>query len=149
MSDALISEVTRVVQPLSGQSRYRVEVHECREFLDVLHYSAEESLSQPWRYEVTVTSASADIACDTLLLKPASFTFQTPVYDGTPALSVRTVFGVIESFRRISSSKDETCYALRIVPRIALLNYTKGSEIYLNQSVTEVAEQVLRKHGLE
>ncbi|EBV9190160.1 type VI secretion system tip protein VgrG, partial [Salmonella enterica subsp. arizonae serovar 18:z4,z23:-] len=40
-------------------------------------------------------------------------------------------------------------YALTIVPRIALLGYTKGSEIYLNQSVIEVVEQVLRKHGLE
>ncbi|EFJ0063014.1 phage late control D family protein, partial [Escherichia coli] len=72
-----------------------------------------------------------------------------PVSDGTPALPLRTVFGVVESFRRISASNDETRYALTIVPRIALLNYTKGSEIYLNQSVTEVVEQVLRKHGLE
>ncbi|WP_336286011.1 phage late control D family protein, partial [Citrobacter arsenatis] len=67
----------------------------------------------------------------------------------TPALPVRTVFGVVESFRRVSTSNDETRYALTIVPRIALLGYTKGSEIYLNQSVTEVVEQVLRKHGLE
>ncbi|WP_201159177.1 type VI secretion system Vgr family protein, partial [Klebsiella michiganensis] len=66
-----------------------------------------------------------------------------------PALPVRTVFGVVESFRRVSTSNDETRYALTIVPRIALLGYTKGSEIYLNQSVIEVVEQVLRKHGLE
>ncbi|HAP0328114.1 TPA: type VI secretion system tip protein VgrG, partial [Escherichia coli] len=76
-------------------------------------------------------------------------TFQVPMSDGTPALPIRTVFGVVESFRRVSASNDETRYALTIVPRIALLNYTKGSEIYLNQSVTEVVEQVLRKHGLE
>ncbi len=38
---------------------------------------------------------------------------------------------------------------MTIVPRIALLEYTKGNEIYLNQSVTEVVEKVLRKHGLE
>jgi hypothetical protein len=49
----------------------------------------------------------------------------------------------------VSTSNDDTRYALTIVPRIALLDYTKGSEIYLNQSVTEVVEQVLRKHGLE
>ncbi|EGE7610464.1 type VI secretion system tip protein VgrG, partial [Escherichia coli] len=124
-------------------------MHECSHFLDVLRYSAVESLSQPWRYDVVVTCSSADIACDALLLKPASFTFQVPMSDGTPALPIRTVFGVVESFRRIFASNDETRYALTIVPRIALLNYTKGSEIYLNQSVTEVVEQVLRKHGLE
>ncbi|EOB0291978.1 type VI secretion system Vgr family protein [Escherichia coli] len=149
MRSFLTSKADSIVQQLSGQSRYRVHVHECSHFLDVLRYSAVESLSQPWRYDVVVTCSSADIACDALLLKPASFTFQTPVSDRTPALPLRTVFGVVESFRRISASNDETRYALTIVPRIALLNYTKGSEIYLNQSVTEVVEQVLRKHGLE
>jgi len=149
MSGTLIRKATDAVQQLSGQSRYRVDVHECSDFLDVLRYNAVESLSQPWRYDVAVTCSSKDIACDTLLLKPASFTFQTPMFDGTPALPVRTVFGVVASFRRVSTSNDDTHYALTIVPRIALLGYTKGSEIYLNQSVTEVVEQVLRKHGLE
>lgn len=149
MNSSLINPATDAVQPLLGQSRYRVDVHGCGYFLDVLRYSAVESLSQPWRYNVTVTCSSADIACDTFLLKPASFTFQTPMFDGAPALPVRTVFGVVESFRRISTSNDETRYALTIVPRIALLGFTKGSQIFLNQSVTEVVEKVLRKHGLE
>lgn len=149
MSGSLINKATDRVQPLLGQSRYRVDVHGCSHFLDVLRYSAVESLSQPWRYDVAVTCSSADIACDTLLLKPASFTFQTPVFDGIPALPVRTVYGVVESFRRISTSGEDTRYALTLVPRIALLGFTKGSQIYLNLSVTEVVEQVLRKHGLE
>ncbi|WP_180865040.1 type VI secretion system Vgr family protein [Klebsiella pneumoniae] len=149
MIDSLSSLAQKAMDEALSLSRYRVAVHECSDFLDVLRYSAVESLSQPWRYDVAVTCSSADIACDTLLLKPASFTFMTPVFDGTPALPVRTVFGVVESFRRVSTSNDDTHYALTIVPRIALLEYAKGSEIYLNQSVTEVVEQVLRKHGLE
>ena len=149
MNEPLIKNTTDLVKKLLGQSRYRVDVHGCSEFLDVLRYSAAESLSQPWRYNVAVTCSSRDIACDTLLLKPASFTFQTPMFDGAPAVPVRTVFGVVASFRRISTSNDDTHYALTLVPRIALLAHTKGSEIFLNQSVTEVVEQVLRKHGLE
>jgi hypothetical protein len=47
-----------------GQSRYRVDVHECSRFPGCLRYSAVESLSQPWRYDVAVTCSSADIACD-------------------------------------------------------------------------------------
>ena len=149
MIDSLSSLAQKAMDEALSLSRYRVAVHECSDFLDVLRYSAVESLSQPWRYDVAVTCSSADIACDTLLLKPASFTFMTPVFDGTPALPVRTVYGVVESFRRISTSNDDTRYAMTIVPRIALLDYTKGNEIYLNQSVTEVVEKVLRKHGLE
>ncbi|QIM43075.1 type VI secretion system Vgr family protein [Leclercia adecarboxylata] len=149
MNDSLINKVNGQIQQLLGQSRYRVDVHGCTEHLDVLRYSAVESLSQPWRYDVVVTCSSADIACDMLLLKPASFTFQRPLFDGAPALPVRTVYGVVASFRRISTSNEDTRYALTLVPRIALPGLTKGSEVYLNQSVTEVVEQVLRKHGLQ
>ena len=149
MSDTLINSALDLVQQLRSQSRYRVDVHDSRDFLDVLSYSAVESLSQPWRYEVSLTCSSPDIACETMLLKPASFTFQLPVFDGGAALPVRTVFGVVGAFRRLSTSREETRYALTLVPRIALLAYTRGSEIFLNQSVIEVVEQVLRKHGLE
>ena len=108
MNSSLINQATDAVQQLLGLSRYRVDVHGCGDFLDVLRYNAVESLSQPWRYDGRCTCSSADIACDTLLLKPASFTFQTPMFDGAPALPVRTVYGVVESFRRISTSNDET-----------------------------------------
>lgn len=55
MSNSLINQATSVVQQLSGQSRYRVDVHDCTEFLDVLNFRSVESLSQPWRYDVAVT----------------------------------------------------------------------------------------------
>ena len=149
MSSSLINDAASMVKQLLGQSRYRMDVHGCAEFLDVLNFSSVESLSQPWRYDISVTCATPDIGCDAVLLKPASFTLQTPMFSGAPAIPVRTVYGVVESFERISTSKEDTVYALALVPRIAQLAYTKGCEIFLNQSVTEVVEQVLRKHGLE
>lgn len=136
-------------QPLLSQSRYRIDVHECPHFLDVLQFHASESLSQPWQYDVIVTCVASDINCDTLLLKPASFTLQIPLFTGAPAAPVRVVFGVIEAFRKLPTSKEETHYALRLVPRIALMKNTRSSEVYLNQSVIEVVEKILRKHGLE
>ncbi|EMH1277299.1 type VI secretion system tip protein VgrG [Enterobacter hormaechei] len=146
------SDVMRLAQKAIdealGLSRYRVDVHECDHFLDVLRFRASESLSQPWRYEVTVTCA-ASIASSEVMLKPASFTFQTPLFDGSPAVPVRTVYGVVDTFRRISVSGDEITYALRIVPRIALMRHTQRSEVYVNLSVPEVVEQILRAHGLE
>lgn len=149
MSTSSLTRPQHEVSRLQGQSRYRLDVHDCAHFLDVFSFRSCESLSQPWQYDVTVTCVAPDIHCDALLLKPASFTFQTPTFTGAPAAALRTVFGVIESFRLVSTSKDETRYALRLVPRIALLKHTKSSEVFLNQSVTDVVEQVLRKHGLE
>ncbi|MDN0110119.1 type VI secretion system Vgr family protein [Yersinia mollaretii] len=149
MSDSRLDSAIHQLKQSLGHSRYRVDVHDCPHFLDVLSFHAEESFSRPWQYNVSLTCSESDIACDTLLLKPGSFTFQTPVFNGGPALPVRTVYGVVHSFRRLSTSVDETQYSLTLVPRIALLKHTKNNEIYLNQSVTEVVEQVLRKHGFE
>ncbi|WP_312629018.1 type VI secretion system tip protein VgrG [Scandinavium sp.] len=148
MTERLSSLAQKAIDEALGLSRYRVDVHECDHFLDVLRFRASESLSQPWRYEVTVTCATS-IASNEVMLKPASFTFQTPLFDGTPAVPVRTVYGVVDTFRQISMSRDEITYALRIVPRIALMQHTQRSEVYLNQSVPEVVEQILRSHGLE
>ncbi|MDU7883845.1 MAG: type VI secretion system tip protein VgrG [Klebsiella michiganensis] len=148
MTERLSSLAQKAIDEILGLSRYRVDVHECDHFLDVLRFRASESLSQPWRYEVTVTCA-ASIASSEVMLKPASFTFQTPLFDGSPAVPVRTVYGVVDTFRRISVSGDEITYALRIVPRIALMQHTQRSEVYLDLSVPEVVEQILRAHGLE
>ncbi|EMN1410665.1 type VI secretion system tip protein VgrG [Enterobacter cloacae] len=148
MMESIASLSQKKIDEVLGLSRYRMDVHECPHFLDVLRYRATETLSQPWRYDVTVTCA-ANIAGSELMLKPASFTFQTPLYDGTPAVPVRTVYGVVDDFRRISVSGDEITYALRLVPRIALMQHTERCAVYLNQSVPEVVEQILRSHGLE
>ncbi|WP_279052132.1 type VI secretion system Vgr family protein [Cedecea davisae] len=148
MMESIASLAQKKIDEALGLSRYRVDVHDCPHFLDVLRYRASETLSQPWRYDVTVTCA-ANMAGSELMLKPASFTFQTPLYDGTPAVPVRTVYGVVDDFRRISASGDEITYALRLVPRIALMQHTERCAVYLNQSVPEVVEQILRSHGLE
>lgn len=148
MRNTVSSLLQNKMEDVVGQSRYRIDVHDCAHFLDVLRFSANEALSQPWRYDVTVTCADS-IDSNEVMLKPASFTFQTPFFDGTPAAPVRTVYGVVNTFRQISVSGDEITYALRIVPRIALMKHTQRSEIYLDQSVTEVVEGILRSHGLE
>lgn len=148
MSENISSLAQKAIDEALSLSRYRLNVHDCSHFLDVLRFRASETLSQPWRYDVTVTCA-ASIASNEVMLKPASFIFQTPLFDGTPAVPLRTVYGVVDTFRRISVSADEITYALRIVPRIALMQHTERCAVYLNQSVPEVVEQILRSHGLE
>lgn len=149
MSDSANTLGKDKIDDILGMSRYRLDVHACPHFLDVFSFHGEEKLSEPWRYTVRVTCTAGDIANDSMLLKPAALTFQIPLYNGMPATPVRTVYGVVHTFQRLLTSADETHYALDIVPRIALLQHTKRSEIYLNQSVPEVVEKILRSHGLE
>lgn len=118
MSEMLTGLADLAVQTLIRQSRYRLDVHECPHFLDVLSFRAEESLSAPWHYHIRVTCGAADIACDALLLKFASFTFQVPDFNGMAAPPLRTLHGVVKSFRRLSTSADETTYQLTLMPRL-------------------------------
>ncbi|MDU6412571.1 MAG: type VI secretion system tip protein VgrG, partial [Yersiniaceae bacterium] len=98
MSDSL-TKAAGALPLLPGQTRYRVEVHDCPHYLDVLSFRAREALSTCWHYEVQLTCTTPDIACETFLLKPAAFTFQTPVFSGGAAVPVRTVYGVVQDFR--------------------------------------------------
>ncbi len=78
MNNSLINDAASLVQQLPGQSRYRVDVHECPEFLDVLKFSSVESLSKPWRYDISVTCSTPDIASAAVLLKTCILYFSDP-----------------------------------------------------------------------
>ncbi|VFS62235.1 Uncharacterized protein conserved in bacteria [Leminorella grimontii] len=60
----------------------------------------------------------------------------------------RALYGVVTSFSQLSSSGDEARYEVTVSPRLQLLDNTRGSAIYQNQTVPQVVEEVLRKHEL-
>ena len=57
--------------------------------------------------------------------------------------------GMVTRLEWLSTSKDQSHYRLTLSSRLALLGYTRQCAVYQNQSVPEVVERVLRKHGLE
>lgn len=149
MPNSVINTLTQTAKNAVSHARYHLTVQDCPDVLDVLSFESEETLSQPWRYDVTVTCTNAHINPEQILLKLGTFTYQTPLLPGFPNQSIRTVYGVVSEFKHLKTFADETRYSLILMPRIALLQYTKRCEVYLNQSVTEVVEKVLRRHGLE
>lgn len=73
------------------------------------------------------------------MLKPATFNLDTN----------KRVSGVITCLQWLSTSADQSHYAVLLEPRLALLNHTKRSAIYQNTSVIEVVENILQCHGFE
>ncbi|MBU9863056.1 type VI secretion system Vgr family protein [Rahnella aceris] len=124
-------------------SRYSLDIWNSPYSLDVLNFRGEEQLSETFSYTVDVTCPEPDIGAAQMLRQFASFTM------GTPFQPERAVYGVIRDFQRLSTSADETLYRLELVPRLRLLENSTNSFIFQNQSVPEVAEFILRKHGLE
>lgn len=129
--------------------------------LDVLAFTAEEHLSQPYRYIIEFTSSAKDIQPAQMLMQDATFTLNaTPnalaslgaALSMTPPVmqALRTVHGVIQSFKRLSTSRDESRYEVTLVPRLALLAKSHQHAIYQNLSVPEIVEKILRdRHGFK
>lgn len=137
---------------LFSHNHHLLSVKGCEAGLDVLAFEGDEALSQPFRYRIEFTSADHAISKEMMLMKSASLTLQAPVAQGfgiNVQQPVRVIQGVVTGFERLSTSRDETHYALTLQPRLALLNRSHQNAIYQDQSVPQIVETILReRHGL-
>ena len=137
---------------LFSHNHHLLSVKGCEAGLDVLAFKGDEALSQPFRYRIEFTSADHAIGKEMMLMKAASLTLQAPVAQGfgiNVQQPVRVIQGVVTGFERLSTSRDETHYALTLQPRLALLNRSHQNAIYQDQSVPQIVEKILReRHGL-
>lgn len=122
---------------------------------DVLAFEGTEGLSQTFRYSIEFTSPALDIPADSVLGKDATFSLRgapdsVTLRGYTPPVvaPLRTLHGVVTAFKRLPASRDEGRYELTLEPRLALLDNGCQYRIYQNQSVPEVIEAILCRHGL-
>ncbi|MFK3841028.1 type VI secretion system Vgr family protein [Serratia sp. NPDC087055] len=116
--------------------------------LDVLAFEGNEALSRPFSYRIEFTSSDHAISKEMMLMKAGSLTLQAPVDQGYGIKiqqPVRVLQGVVSGFERLSTSKDETHYALTLQPRLALLDRSHQSAIYQDMSVPQIVEKILRE----
>jgi len=127
-------------------SHHKLDVRDCDTPIDVEGFVGNESLSLPFSYDITFASSDRNIDPTTLLLKDASLTLQAPVEEafGVP-VPLRVIQGVVTGFKRLSSSCDESRYALCLQPRLALLSRSHQNRIYQDISVPGIVEKILRE----
>ncbi|MEG5507981.1 type VI secretion system tip protein VgrG [Enterobacter hormaechei] len=135
-----------------SHSHHLLSVKGCDAGLDVLAFEGDEALSTPFSYRTEFTSADHAISKEMMLMKAASLTLQAPVDHGYGIKiqqPVRVIQGVVTGFERLSTSKDETRYALTLEPRLALLDRSHQNAIYQDMSVPQIVEKILReRHGM-
>ncbi|MEE9953177.1 type VI secretion system tip protein VgrG [Enterobacter quasihormaechei] len=131
-----------------SHSHHLLSVKGCDAGLDVLAFEGDEALSKPFRYRIEFTSADHAISKEMMLMKGASLTLQAPVDQGYGIKiqqPVRVIQGIVTGFERLSTSKDETRYALALEPRLALLDRSHQNAIYQDMSVPQIVEKILRE----
>ncbi|HCI5948338.1 TPA: type VI secretion system tip protein VgrG [Klebsiella quasipneumoniae subsp. quasipneumoniae] len=122
-----------------GQTRYFLDINDSSVKPDVLRFYGREALSEPFRWDIEFTTLQANILPEEVLMKYASFRMR----------GGKNIHGMVTRLEWLSTSRDQSRYRLTLSSRLALLGYTRQCAVYQNQSVPEVVEQVLRKHGLE
>jgi type VI secretion system secreted protein VgrG len=131
-----------------SHNHHVLAVKGCSADIDVLAFEGNEALSTPFSYRVEFTSADHAISKETMLMKAGSLTLQAPVDQGYGIKAqepVRIIQGVVSGFERLSTSKDETHYALTLSPRLALLDRSHQNAIYQDMSVPQIVEKILRE----
>ncbi|QLK63554.1 type VI secretion system tip protein VgrG (plasmid) [Enterobacteriaceae bacterium Kacie_13] len=115
--------------------------------LDVLSFEGEECLSSPFKYDIQFTSTDKNIDPKTMLMQDASLTLQAPVAEAfgvSVQQPLRVIQGVVTAFTHLSTSKDESRYALCLQPRLALLSRSHQNRIYQDMSVPDIVDKILR-----
>ena len=131
-----------------SHNHHLLKVKGCEPELDVLAFEGDEALSLPFSYRIEFTSADHAISKETMLMKAGSLTLQAPVDQGwgiKAQQAVRIIQGVVSGFERLSTSEDETHYALTLTPRLALLDRSHQNAIYQDMSVPQIVEKILRE----
>ncbi|MFP1848880.1 type VI secretion system Vgr family protein [Lonsdalea quercina] len=135
-----------------SHNHHLLSVKGCEPELDVLAFEGNEALSTPFSYRIEFTSADHAISKEMMLMKAGSLRLQAPVDQGfgiKVQQPVRVIQGVVTGFERLSTSKDETHYALTLRPRLALLDRSHQNAIYQDMSVPQIVEKILReRHNL-
>jgi type VI secretion system secreted protein VgrG len=80
----------------------------------VLAFEGDEALSQPFRYRIEFTSADHAISKEMMLMKglPDAAGAGGQGFGIKVQQPVRVIQGVVTGFERLSTSRDETHYAL-------------------------------------
>ncbi|WP_326469587.1 type VI secretion system tip protein VgrG [Enterobacter wuhouensis] len=122
-----------------GQTRYTLAINDSPVKPDVLRFYGREALSEPFKWDIEFTTQQANIPPEQVLMKYASLRMR----------GGKSVHGIVTRLEWLSTSRDQSRYRLTLSSRLALLAHTRQCAVFQNQSVPEVVEQVLRRHGLE
>ncbi|TKI02613.1 type VI secretion system Vgr family protein [Martelella alba] len=122
-----------------GPTRYFLDINDSTVKPDVLNFTGREALSEPFTWDIEFTTPQANIPPEQVLMKYASFRMR----------GGKSVHGMLTRLEWLSTTADQSRYRVTLSSRLALLSYSRQCAVFQDQSVPEVVEGVLRKHGLE
>lgn len=110
--------------------------------LRVASFVGEESISQPFRFEIELVSADPDIDFADVINRPAALITMRGPMEAIP------FYGIVTDFQQAGRTEDQYGYRAILMPRFWLLSLNYQSRIFQNMTVEEIVTQVLQEAGL-
>ncbi len=108
------------------------------ETLTVTDFKGVEALSRPYEFTINLKSESPDIDMDAMLENRCALIMRIGRHE-------RMVHGVLSDFEQLHQVEQFTLYRAVLVPRLWWLSLYTTNEIYLNMSVVDIIEAVLKE----
>lgn len=106
----------------------------------VVNFTGDEGISRLYEFAIELISDNADLDSDVMLESPASLIIKL-------GADSRNIQGIVSHFEAVKQVNNKTIYKAKLVPRLWELSLYHTNEIYLDQTVPEIIETVLKEAG--
>ncbi|PAU64943.1 type IV secretion protein Rhs, partial [Pseudomonas sp. PIC25] len=123
----------------ANQPHIQLHIQGIHTDLQVLAFTGEEAISQPYAFQIECVSERPDLDLQTFLNQPAFLRFG---HNG------EGVHGLIHQIAQGESGKRLTRYHLTLVPQFSNLAYRVNHRIFQNLSIPQIVSTILKEHGI-
>lgn len=117
---------------------------------DVYAFEGERGIGEPTKYTIRFTHPCHDLSRTEFLNRMGAFVIQPPPASRwSQPEAARRVQGVVTAFALKDSNRDQSLYEIVLESRLALLRNGPKCRFFLDRSIPEIIEQILREHGFD
>lgn len=108
---------------------------------EVAQFSGTDSISAPYRFDITLTSNDANIEGNSLINEKATLFLKR-------AGQYYPYSGIITSFKYVETTVDHSIYKVVLQPSLWLLSLTVQSRVFQKKSVPDIVDHILKDAGM-
>ncbi|VWB04700.1 type VI secretion system Vgr family protein [Burkholderia lata] len=114
---------------------------------DVYEFDGTRGIGEPTKYTIRFTHPRHDLSRSEFLNRMGAFVIQPPPQDqwSQPEAALR-VQGVVTGFALKAANRDQSLYEIVLESRLALLRNAPKCRFFLDMSIPEIIERILREH---
>lgn len=117
--------------------------------VEVMSLDGREAISTPFRFDVELLSRKVDLDSAAVLKSPALVAIKQGVPISGARRGIRTlrVHGMVSSFEQCDQGMGWVLYRAALVPRLWRLSLTFQSRVFLDRTLPQIVEDVLKAGG--